>query len=426
MKKCVYSDYVHTDRLGSVVNLTDQYGRVPAQIDYDDWGKVTAYQSLNISGGYRTVLPEITYAGHQYDDVLGMYYAKARMYDAENRRFAGVDPVKGRITEPMTMVQYLYVVGNPLRWVDLLGLKYSLIEGTIAHIEISALIKLFHPDAIIGPTIYGLKRTKSGRGYADVVHPTVSGVDVYEIKSEQYKPGKKYATKGINQLDSYIQAINLHPSLNPNFSNAQPGTFILSGAKSVPVVIPYLPNLSKVIEVTTDYDNAPGMIFYEIRPLRKNEVVTVKAEDFITDDDLDRINYYCEEFACPQMPSWDNTFIDIDTIQDLEMNADVLDWLNSVTVDKVQEGWYTYAQLIYPDGTTFYSCLGIGPTWLNTAPAIPSSYSLFQMYNSLQGGSNKTMYDDRGNIWAPSPTPIFTPGTIPVIPGGNEILVPVH
>ena len=52
---------------------------------------------------------------------LGLYYAKAQMYDAENRRFAAVDPVKGRITEPMSMVQYLYVVDNPLRWVDLLG-----------------------------------------------------------------------------------------------------------------------------------------------------------------------------------------------------------------------------------------------------------------------------------------------------------------
>ena len=130
VKKCVYSDYVHTDRLGSVVNLTDQYGRVPAQVDYDDWGKVTAYQSLSISGGYRTVLPEITYAGHQYDDVLGMYYAKARMYDAENRRFASVDPVKGNIADPMTMVQYLYVSNNPIIYVDLLGLTAYLIGMT--------------------------------------------------------------------------------------------------------------------------------------------------------------------------------------------------------------------------------------------------------------------------------------------------------
>ena len=126
------------------------------------------------------------------------------------------------------------------------------------------------------------------------------------------------------------------------------------------------------------------------------------------------------------MPSWDNTFIDIDTIQDFEMNADVLDWLNSVTIDKVQEGWYTYARLIYPDGTIFYSCLGIGPTWLNTTPAMPSSYSLFEMYNSLQGGNSQAMFDNRGNIWAPSPTSIFMPGSSPGIPGGNIFPVPVH
>ena len=61
------------------------------------------------------------YATHDYDAVLGMYYAKARMYDAENRRFASVDPVKGNITDPLSLVQYLYVVDNPLRWVDPLG-----------------------------------------------------------------------------------------------------------------------------------------------------------------------------------------------------------------------------------------------------------------------------------------------------------------
>ena len=29
IQKCVNMAYVHTDRLGSVVNLSDQYGRVP-------------------------------------------------------------------------------------------------------------------------------------------------------------------------------------------------------------------------------------------------------------------------------------------------------------------------------------------------------------------------------------------------------------
>ena len=55
------------------------------------------------------------------DDVLDLYYATARMYDEDTRRFLAVDPVKGYITNIPTMVQYLYVLDNPLKYIDLLG-----------------------------------------------------------------------------------------------------------------------------------------------------------------------------------------------------------------------------------------------------------------------------------------------------------------
>jgi RHS repeat-associated protein len=61
------------------------------------------------------------YATHDFDAVLGMYYAKARFYDAENRRFASMDPVKGEITDPLTMVQYIYAIDCPLVYIDLGG-----------------------------------------------------------------------------------------------------------------------------------------------------------------------------------------------------------------------------------------------------------------------------------------------------------------
>ena len=132
IKQCIFSNYVHTDRLGSVVNLSDQYGRVPARIDYDAWGSVTAYDSITVDGGFRILLPEITYAGHQYDDILNQYYAKARMYDADNRRFTAVDPVKGDAKEPLSLVQYIYVVNNPLIYVDPTGRSAAQVVGQVA------------------------------------------------------------------------------------------------------------------------------------------------------------------------------------------------------------------------------------------------------------------------------------------------------
>ena len=132
IKKCVNMAYVHTDRLGSVVNLSDQYGRVTARADYTDWGEVRRYTDITVEGGFRRLLPEITYATHEYDDVLNQFYAKARMYDAENKRFDAVDPlldaswyeIKPYAVHSAQLTQYLYVTNNPGFYVDLLGLYF--------------------------------------------------------------------------------------------------------------------------------------------------------------------------------------------------------------------------------------------------------------------------------------------------------------
>ena len=126
IKKCVNMAYVHTDRLGSVVNLSDQYGRVTARADYTDWGEVRRYTDITVDGGFRRLLPEITYATHEYDDVLNQFYAKARMYDAENKRFDAVDPIldsagydiSSYVSDSMMLVQYLYVRDNAVNWID--------------------------------------------------------------------------------------------------------------------------------------------------------------------------------------------------------------------------------------------------------------------------------------------------------------------
>lgn len=130
IKKCVNMAYIHTDRLGSVVNLSDQYGRVTARADYTDWGEVRRYTDITVDGGFRRLLPEITYATHEYDDVLNQFYAKARMYDAENKRFAAVDPILDParyeiglyVLNPMMLVQQVYAFDAPYTYIDPLGL----------------------------------------------------------------------------------------------------------------------------------------------------------------------------------------------------------------------------------------------------------------------------------------------------------------
>ena len=131
--KCVNAAYVHTDRLGSVVNLSDEHGRVTARADYTDWGEVRRYTDITVDQGFRRLLPEITYATHEYDDVLNQFYAKARMYDAENKRFTAGDSIldpskydlREYVTNPMQLVQYLYVSDNAIIFIDPLGESFK-------------------------------------------------------------------------------------------------------------------------------------------------------------------------------------------------------------------------------------------------------------------------------------------------------------
>ncbi len=119
----ILKDYTHQDRMGSTVNLSDQFGRVVGRADYNEWGEITYREALSISSSYRRIYPQLNYTGYDWDDVLGMYYAKARFYSADDKRFVAMDPIKGSVVAPLSLVSYLYCVDNPLRYVDPLGLE---------------------------------------------------------------------------------------------------------------------------------------------------------------------------------------------------------------------------------------------------------------------------------------------------------------
>jgi RHS repeat-associated protein len=113
--------YFHEDRLGSTEYITDDFGgNVLSYIDYDPWGVPTNKATVML--GLRAVDLVAEYTGHPYDNVLSAYFAEARMYDAADRRFMAADPVKGGVANPLTLARYTYVLDNPLKWVDPLGL----------------------------------------------------------------------------------------------------------------------------------------------------------------------------------------------------------------------------------------------------------------------------------------------------------------
>jgi RHS repeat-associated protein len=83
---------------------------------YNEWGEIT--HNAVLKSGKRELDLVKRYATHDYDAVLGLYYAKARFYDAENRRFAAVDPIKAGQN------WYMYCGNNPVIWIDATGLYY--------------------------------------------------------------------------------------------------------------------------------------------------------------------------------------------------------------------------------------------------------------------------------------------------------------
>ncbi len=106
------------------------------------WGNITHNAVLKC--GTRELDLVKTYTGHERDSVLGQYYAKARMYDTADKhgsskgnklgdkRFTAVDPVKGNVRNPQSLVQYTYVLNNPLMYVDPLGLWTGQIDVSAA------------------------------------------------------------------------------------------------------------------------------------------------------------------------------------------------------------------------------------------------------------------------------------------------------
>ena len=137
--------YYHCDYLGTTDYLTSAVNsKVISWTSYSEWGEITHNAVLKCGQRELDLVKE--YATHDFDAVLNMYYAKARFYDADNRRFAAVDPIldpsqydlREYVTDPMQLVQYLYVKDNAVNWIDMDGELPLAAIGAFTGMAISA------------------------------------------------------------------------------------------------------------------------------------------------------------------------------------------------------------------------------------------------------------------------------------------------
>ena len=111
--------YYHADGLGSIVALTDGAQQVAERYSYSSFGEIKK-QNGNIDNPY-------TFTGREWDEETGLYFYRARYYDAEAGRFLSEDPIG---LQGGDINFYVYVKNNPINNVDPDGEKvYSCIRA---------------------------------------------------------------------------------------------------------------------------------------------------------------------------------------------------------------------------------------------------------------------------------------------------------
>lgn len=123
----------HFDHRGSTVAITSRCGSEIIRIKYDTYGNI-----LNPSNVW---FPNVIFCYNGRDGVItdnnGLLYMRARYYSPKLRRFINADILHGEIADSTSLNRYSYVNGNPVSFVDPLGLAA---EKQSAHNEIIKII----------------------------------------------------------------------------------------------------------------------------------------------------------------------------------------------------------------------------------------------------------------------------------------------
>ena len=101
--------------MGSVTEIVDSGHNVVNKYGYK------AYGGFKVKS--ETVNNRFSFTGREFDSETGLHYLRSRMYDSEVGGFTRKDDFWGFGFIPKTMNRYNYCSGNPVNWVDLLGLS---------------------------------------------------------------------------------------------------------------------------------------------------------------------------------------------------------------------------------------------------------------------------------------------------------------
>ncbi len=111
--------YPYYDQLGSILTVTDKYGAVVGEQNFDAWGRrrnanTWSCNSLNTLPGWLTR----GFTGHEMLENFNLINMNGRMYDPILGRMLSVDPVLQNDKSTQAYNKYSYCLNNPLKYTD--------------------------------------------------------------------------------------------------------------------------------------------------------------------------------------------------------------------------------------------------------------------------------------------------------------------
>jgi RHS repeat-associated protein len=119
-------NYVHHDRLGSPVAITDEAGNIKERMAYDAWGKRRTLDGAAINGtptpnSIDGVIDNRGFTGHEMLDHLDLVHMNGRVYEPLLGRFLSADPILQDPMNGQSYNRYAYVFNNPTNFTDPTG-----------------------------------------------------------------------------------------------------------------------------------------------------------------------------------------------------------------------------------------------------------------------------------------------------------------
>lgn len=113
--------WFHTDRLNSVVALTDDTGNVVESMSYDSWGRRRSTSGDDATDALDGGMDYKGFTGHEMLDQLDLVHMNGRVYEPTIARFTSADPIIQDPEHSQSYNRYTYVRNNPTNLTDPTG-----------------------------------------------------------------------------------------------------------------------------------------------------------------------------------------------------------------------------------------------------------------------------------------------------------------